>query len=210
LATNELVFLFFFFKAMADPLRIVPSINAHITHTKLAKLQEEGIQANIFIERPPEEGFECVQPNSVYLVASLKGVAPPKFKSLTPDQHFRVSIATYLNLLQFFEMGWPNVKIDIEKKFKQLKKKNSAYELHADIHFYNNATVYYERWIDDLFIYFKKCSSSTDPGQFFLQQGAQSLALNPDVLHALSKSRSQLADVLFKAGYNDGLSMLVM
>lgn len=195
---------------MADLLKIVPSINAHITHTKLSKIYEEGIQANIFIERPVEEGFECVQPKSVYLIASPKGLAPPKFKSLTSDQHFRLTIATYLNLLEFFEVTWPDVKLEIEKKFKQLKKKNSAYELHADIHFYHNATAYYEHWLDDLFIYFKKCTTSTDNGQLFLQQGGQSLVLNPDVLHALSKSRSQLADVLFKAGYNEGLSSIVL
>jgi hypothetical protein len=195
---------------MADLLKIVPSINAHITHTKLSKIYEEGIQANIFIEKPPEEGFESVQPKSVYLIACPKGLAPPKFKTLTPDQHFRLSIATYMNLLEFFELTWPNVKLEIEKKFKQLKKKNSAYELHADIHFYHNATAYYEHWLDDLFIYFKKCTTSTDNGQLFLQQGGQSLVLNPDVLHALSKSRSQLADVLFKAGYNEGLSAIVL
>lgn len=201
---------FLFFQAMADLLKIVPSINAHITHTKLSKMYEEGIQANIFIERPPEEGFESAEPRSVYLVVCQRGQAPPKFKSLPPDQHFRLPIATYLHLLEFFDTTWPKVKAEIEQKFKHLRKKNSAYELHTDIHFYHNATAYYEHWIDDLFIYFKKCTASTDHGQLFLQQGGRSLVLNPDVLHSLSQSRSQLMDVLFKAGYNEGLTAIVL
>jgi hypothetical protein len=186
-----------------ESFKISPSSTSHITHTRSAKINEEGIQAHIFIGKPLDDGYESVEPNTVHLVMAPKGQMFKKFKNVGEHEKLILTLAVYLNLLEFFETSWVGLKTEIEKKFKIVRKKNQPLELHSDIHFYLSATAYYERWFDDIFLHFKKCSTDFTAGQIFLQQGGKSLTVNPEVMHGLALSRSSLFDILLKAGYND-------
>ena len=130
------------------------------------------------------------------------------FKNVSEDEKLVFGLSVYLEILAFFETDWLNFKIEMEKKFKMVKKKNTPIECHADIHFYLSATAYYERWFGDVFLHFKKSSTDNTPGNVYLQHGGKFIMINPDVMHQLSKSRLALVDVLFKAGYNENVVMV--
>jgi len=191
-----------------ESFHIAPSANAHIIHSKPSKFQEEGIQANIFIEKPADSGYENVEPNSVHLIVAPKGQTFKQFKIVKDEEKLVFGISVYLDLLAFFETDWLKFKTDMDKKFKVIKKKMSPIECHADIHFYLHATAYYERWFGDVFLHFKKSSTDPTAGNVYLQHGSKFIMINPDVMQELAKSRLALVDVLFKAGYNENIVMV--
>ena len=196
-------------KVTMESFKIAPASNAHISHFKGSRFDLQGIQAHIFIEKPPESGYENVEPNSVHLVTAPKGQVFKQFKNVPEEEKLVFGLSTYLEMLAFFETDWNNFKAEMEKKFKTIKKKNGpGVECHADIHFYLHATAYYERWFGDVFLHFKKSSTDPTAGIVYLQHGGKFIMINPDVMHDLSKSRLALVDVLFKAGYNENVVMV--
>jgi hypothetical protein len=190
---------------MESSFKIAPSYNAHIIHMKASKFDEEGVQANIFIEKPSDSGYENVEPNTVHLLTSPKGLSFKPFKEVGEDEKIVFGLAVYLEILAFFETDWLQFKLEMEKKFKVVKKKVAPIECHPDIYFYLSATAYYERWFGDVFLHFKKMSNDPTPGSVYLQHGSKFIMINPDVMHELSKSRLALVNLLFKAGYNENV-----
>jgi hypothetical protein len=192
-----------------ESFRIAPASNAHISHSKAAKFNEEGIQANIFIDKPTEPGYENVEPNSVHLTTSPKGQAFKLFKDIQDGQKIVFGLSVYLELLAFFETEWIPFKTEMEQKFRTIKQKwGPGIECHSDIHFYLSATAHYERWFGSVFLHYKKSSTDPTAGAVYLQNSGTFIMINPDVMHELSKSRLALVDVLFKAGYNENIVMV--
>jgi hypothetical protein len=186
-----------------DSFTIVPSPTSHIVHSETSRMNEEGIQAHIFIEKPLDSTYESVEPNSVHLTTCIKGGTFEKFKLIKEENKLVMTLPVYLCLLEFFQVTWPTLKIEIEKKFKLIRRKNYPYELHSQIHFYHSGTAYYERWIGDVFLHYKKCSTDFTAGKVHLRQGGKSLVVNPNVMQTLSNTRSNLLETLYSAGYND-------
>ena len=185
-----------------DSFDIIPSINSHITHSELSKVTAMGIEAHIFIDKPDDKEFENVLPNTVYLVTVDKGAMLRKFKAVR-DEAFILPLAMYFEILTFFQHVWPVMKLEMEEKFKQIRRRNCPYEVTPAIHFYHNGTAYYERWFEDIFMHFKKASTDYTHGYFQLQRGSSSIHLDPEVMCELAKSREGLQCVLLRSGYNE-------
>jgi hypothetical protein len=115
-----------------------------------------------------------------------------------------VSLEVYFNLLEFFHTTWPSIKIEMEKKFKQVRKKNHPCAISTAIHFYLSGTAYFEKWFDDSFLHFKKCSTDYTQTRCYLQRGQKSINFNPDSFAGLAASRSDLLEILVASGYNNG------
>jgi hypothetical protein len=189
-----------------DAFAIVPSINSHITHSMSSTVTEQGIQANIFIERPEEPDYETIQPYSVHLVIAEKGLMFKKFKTARKEAVV-LALPVYIQLLDFFQTTWPAIKAEMEATFRNIRKRNIPCEVASTIHFYLSGTAYYEKWFGDTFLHFKKCSTDFTQGYFHLQRGGKSLLLNPEVMFALAQSKETLVQILYKSGYNDGTDL---
>ena len=180
---------------------LVPSETSHITHSLASTINEQGIQANIFISKPVEEDYTDVEPLSVYLLTVDKGEHFAQFP-VCKEKAMVISLPVYINLLEFFYLKWPSMKVDVEKKFKLIRRKKNPYQVDASIHFYLSGTAYFEKWFDDAFLYFKKSSTDFTPNAFYLQRAGKTLALDPDVMYALASNYQALLEMLFQAGYN--------
>ena len=107
-----------------ESLTLIPSSTSHITHSMASTLNEQGIQAHIFINRPLEEGYSAVEPLTVYLVAVDKSELFLPFE-LIKDKAMIISLPVYISLLEFFHSRWPTMKLDLEKKFKLIRRKKT-------------------------------------------------------------------------------------
>lgn len=188
-----------------DSFTVVPSASSHITHSMFSNPLSPGIQAHIFIEKPEnEDEYGSIEPLTVYLTGVEKGQIFLPFSAIKNDA-IVVPLPTYIRILKFFYQSWPNMKIDLEKTFKLIRRKNNPYRINDSIHFYHSGTAYFERWFDDIFVYLKKCSTDYTPLQVqFQRAGKAALQLDPDVLCALSQSYQGLLHILFQVGYDHG------
>jgi len=184
-----------------ESLTLIPSSTSHITHSMASTLNEQGIQAHIFINRPLEEGYSAVEPLTVYLVAVDKSELFLPFE-LIKDKAMIISLPVYISLLEFFHSRWPTMKLDLEKKFKLIRRKKNPYQLQTSIHIYLSGTAYFERWFQDAFLFFKKCSTDYTCNLFHLQRAGKTLDLDPEVMCALANNYQGLLHILFQAGYD--------
>jgi len=186
---------------MENFVTLIPSTNSHITHTMGSTINEQGIQAHIFINRPVEEEYADIQPLSVYLVTVDKAEHFLPFPSVK-DKALVIPLAVYINLLEFFHLRWHSIKTEVEKKFKLIRRKKNPYQIDTCIHFYLSGTVYFERWFNDVFLCFKKCSTDFTPLFISLQRASNIMNVDPEVLAALAASYENLLNILYQAGYN--------
>jgi hypothetical protein len=186
-----------------ESLTIIPSSNSHITHSLPSSLNEPGIEANIFINRPVEEDPEYanVEPLSVYLVSVEKSQSFLPFKN-SKESSLVLPLSVYISILEFFYQKWPDMKSDLEKKFKLIRRKRNPYQVNTNIHFYLSGTAYFERWFQDTFLFFKKCSTDFTPNTFHLQRGGKNIDIDPDVMFSLAQSYQGLLHILYQAGYD--------
>ena len=185
-----------------ESVTLIPSTNSHITHTMGSTINEQGIQAHIFISRPVEEEYGAIEPLSVYLVTVDKAEHFAPFH-LVKEKAFVISLPVYISLLEFFYQSWASMKTDMEKKFKLIRRKKNPYQVDASIHFYLSGTAYFERWFNDTFLMFKKCSTDFTQPFFRLQRNAITFHFNPDVMAALAANYQSLLNILYQAGYDN-------
>jgi hypothetical protein len=184
-----------------ESITLIPSATSHITHSMASTLNEQGIQAHIFISKPLEEEYADVEPMSVYLITAGKSELFLPFHTIK-DKALVLSLPVYIALLEYFHQHWPLFKLDLEKKFKLIRRKKNPYQLHASIHFYLSGTAYFERWFQDAFLFFKKCSTDFTTNMFHLQRASKTLDLDPEVMYALAQNYQGLLNILYQAGYN--------
>ena len=187
-----------------ESFTVVPLATSHIVHAKSSTFTTDGVQANIFIEKPSDLDYAFVQPDSVYLVTSKKNCPFAPFLE-AQEKAVMVSIPMYINLLQFFKVTWPQVKERMEKQFKKIRQRTLPIEVDPHIHFMLEGSVCYECWINEAFLHFKKSSTDFTASVFHVQRDNKSVLINPDVMHELAQSAETLVDFLYRAGFNDSV-----
>ena len=188
--------------------KFIPSVDAHITHSFYGNLTQHGIQSHIFITTPEEAEFKTVLPNSVYIAVTSVGALFKKF-TLARTEALVVSLEVYFHLLEFFHTTWPTIRVEMEKKFKEVRKKNHPCAISTAIHFYLSGTVYFEKWFGDSFLHFKKCSTDFTQTTCYLQRGQKCIHFNPEAFAKLAVDHADLLTILVACGYNEGRMMLV-
>jgi hypothetical protein len=189
---------------MDQAFTVVPLATSQIIHSKLSTFTTDGFQANIFIDKPTPVEYDFVQPNSVYLITAKKNCPFEPFLE-SHEKAVVISIPMYINLLEFFKSTWPKVKERMEKQFKKIRQGTMPIEVEPHIQFMLEASVCYESWINDAFLYFKKSSADFSPNTIHLQRDDKSILVNAEVMNELSQSAESLVDFLYRAGFIDGI-----
>lgn len=188
-----------------DPaFTVVPLATSQIIHSKLSSFTTEGFQANIFIDKPTPIEYDFVEPNSVYLFTANRNCPFETFLE-AHEKALVISIPMYINLLEFFKTTWPLVKERMETQFKKIRQGTMPIEVDPHIQFMLEASVCYECWINDAFLYFKKSSADFSPNMIHLQKQSKSILIDAEVMNELAQSADSLIDFLCRAGFVDSI-----
>ena len=187
-------------------LYVTPETDSPIFHTMSSSEKQGGIQATIFLKRPPILFFYDIynddNEETVYLSSTNKGeFFDPIFVS--KNEAVVMTLGVYLSILKFMKESWPDISQAIREKVSLLSDQSFPVKLAKNVTFCSDGHVVYERWFDECFFhYFESSSDKPEKKRLIhLQIQNKSIQVEPDVLHNMSFQFEALLNIVTRAGY---------
>ena len=185
-------------------LTLSPTEKSLIRHSLLPTMNEKGLEATIFIEKPNESKYAFVESNSVYVTTCDENKAFDEF-IYSSETAVILTIPMYISILTFFKNVWPDIQKNCESNFAKIRSELVPFQVTPYIHFTLSAVCNYEANIEDVSLLFEKRTEDKElPNLFRLHRNGRSIWLNAENMRSLAEvSLQHLVNTLYKAGYVD-------